>query len=61
MELKSMSAKSLIKIKMNIKKSISLFKEKLLIIDAKLRKKLRKSFGSHIERDLILKINLLPM
>ncbi len=56
-----MSAKSLIKIKMNIKKSISLFKEKLLIIDAKLRKKLRKSFGSHIERDLILKINLLPM
>ena len=56
-----MSAKSLIKIKMNIKKSIYLFKEKLFIIDARLRKKLNKSFGSHTGRDLILKINLLLM
>jgi len=37
---------------MNIKKNISLFKEKLFIIDARLRKKLSKSFGFHIERDL---------
>lgn len=56
-----MSVKSLIKIRINIKKDISLFKEKPLIIDTKRRKKLSKSFGSHIERDLTLKINLLPM